>query len=163
MLLTEAKPIAEKLKALLEPYCDNCEIAGSIRRKNEFVGDIELCIVIKPNHYNKLFNYLGLHLLKLNKDFRYMKNGDKYKQFMYEGVKVDLFIAQPDNWGLIFMIRTGSADFSKLMLQRWKYATKGGYSEEGYLYTKDGTKVLTPDEETVFRLCKTRYLEPEKR
>jgi DNA polymerase/3'-5' exonuclease PolX len=39
---------------------------------------------------------------------------------MYAGVRLDLFLAQPDNWGLTLLVRTGSAAFSMALLARWK-------------------------------------------
>lgn len=105
----------------------------------------------------------GIMMLESNPGFKYLKNGDKYKQSIYDGVKVDLFIAQPDNWGSILAIRTGPAELCKLMLQRWKFITKGGYCEGGILYKKDGERITVPDEETFFKLCKTPFTEPEKR
>jgi len=39
-------PIANALVEQLKPFCDKIEICGSIRRKKEMVGDIE--IVCKP-------------------------------------------------------------------------------------------------------------------
>ena len=41
MKLAKAKAIADKYVALLAPFCDRIEIAGSIRREKEEVGDIE--------------------------------------------------------------------------------------------------------------------------
>lgn len=163
MLHTEVMPVAQELLEFVRSYCDKSEIAGSLRRKKEYVNDAELVIQVKPGMYNSLFNKLGMYFLKMNSNFKYIKNGDKYKQFFYKGIKIDLFITQPDNWGLIFMIRTGSADYAKSMLQKWKYVTKGGYSEDGYLYTKDGKKVLTFEEKEVFALCRAKYVEPESR
>lgn len=165
MLYTEAKPIADNLKVLLEPYCERIEIAGSIRREKEIVKDIE--IVLIPKNANKLFNVLGLHLLKLNRDFQYIKNGDKYKQFYYMGIKVDLFVAHPDNWGWILFLRTGSADFGKAFLGKYKTCNKMKYdeksSDDGYLRNKSGSKVITFEEIDVFKLINLPYIEPKNR
>lgn len=161
MLLNDGIKIANELQELIQPYCERVEVAGSVRRRKEFVNDIELVLI--PKNHNKLFNMLGLHMLKLNPAFRYIKNGDKYKQFVFKGWKIDLFITTPEQWGLIFLIRTGPADYGKSMLSRWKYLTKGGYSKEGFLYTAAGEKVPTPEETDVFALCKSKYIEPELR
>lgn len=161
MLLTEAAPIAEKLKTFIAPYCDKCEIAGSIRRKCEFVNDIELVIQPKPNQYNRLFNRLGIHLLQLNRDFRYIKNGERYKQFIFDGTKVDLFIAQPDNWGYLFAIRTGSADYSHNTLATgW---VKKGYKGENGFLTMNGKPVAVREEIDLFNLIGVPYTPPELR
>ncbi|KXK56265.1 MAG: hypothetical protein UZ05_CHB002000278 [Chlorobi bacterium OLB5] len=159
MLITEAKPIADKLKALLEPYCERIEIAGSIRREKEIVKDIE--IVLIPKNANKLFNVLGLHLLKLKRDFQYIKNGDKYKQFYYMGIKVDLFVAHPDNWGYIFAIRTGSAEYSHNVLASG-WVKKGFKGVDGFL-TRKGEIIPVKEEIDLFKIIGEEYISPKER
>jgi DNA polymerase/3'-5' exonuclease PolX len=161
MLLEEAKYTANRLIEFLSPLCTKVEIAGSVRREKENVKDIEICLI--TDNKKKLFNSLGTHLLKVNKEFKPSKWGQKYLQFKYEGKQIDLFIGEPDNWGLLFLVRTGSAQFSTKILAQWKRVSKGGYSQDGYLHTAGGVKVLTPDEETVFRLCELMFVEPKLR
>jgi len=68
--LAQAKEIAQHIKTALSPYCDRIEIAGSIRRKKQKVGDVEIvCIpkketlekMIEPGVFEEpnLFNPLG--------------------------------------------------------------------------------------------------------
>ncbi|RPI19622.1 MAG: hypothetical protein EHM58_01060 [Ignavibacteriae bacterium] len=161
MLLTEAKDTANRLIDFLKPLCTKVEIAGSVRREKENVKDIEICLL--TDNKKKLFNSLGTHLLKVNKEFKPTKWGQKYLQFKYEGKQIDLFIGEPDNWGLLFLVRTGSAQFSTKMLAAWKRVSRGGYSENNYLHKPDGTVILTPDEETVFKLCGMKFVEPKLR
>ncbi len=156
-----AKSIADELVEVLKPYCLKIEIAGSVRRKKEQVKDIEICIV--PENPNKAFNELGKFLLMHNKNFKYNKNGSRYKQFRYRDCQVDLFIAKPDNWGIIFLMRTGSAAFSTHVLATWKKVSGGGESRQGYLYTKNNEIVYTYEETDVFKLCKMDFIEPELR
>ncbi len=156
-----AKSIADELINVLAPFCIKAEIAGSVRRKKEQVKDIEICVV--PQNPNKAFNELGKFLLRQNKDFKYVKNGSRYKQFRYKDCQIDLFIARPDNWGLIFLMRTGSAAFSSHVLATWKRVSGGGESREGYLYDRNNRIVYTFEEKDVFGLCKMHYVEPELR
>lgn len=157
----EAKIIATHLMNILKPYCKRIEIAGSIRREKELVNDIE--IVLIPENANKLFTVLGNELMKANHTLKpeYRKNGNKYKQFMYDGAKVDLFTATEINWGYIFAIRTGSAEFSHNVL-----AT--GWVENGYKgvdgnLTKDGVIVPVREEIDLFDLINVNYTEPKNR
>lgn len=161
MLLSEAQETANRLIDFLKPYCKKIYVAGSVRREKENVKDIEICLI--PSDKKKLFNALGTHLYKLNKEFKPSKWGQKYLQFKYEGKQIDLFIGDENNWGLLYLIRTGSAEFSTKMLAQWKRVTQGGYSENGYLHTADGKLVKTPEEETVFALCKMNFVEPRMR
>lgn len=161
MEYTLAKSIADELLGVLKPYCRKAEIAGSVRRKKPQVKDIEICIV--PENENKAFNELGKYLLSQNKNFKYIKNGNRYKQFKHKGCQIDLFIAKPDNWGIIFLMRTGSAEFSTHVLSTWKKASGGGESRNGYLYNNKNQVVYTYEEEDVFKLCKMEFVEPEMR
>lgn len=75
-------------------------------------------------------------------------------------IKVDIFLATPQNWGAIFLIRTGSADFSQAVVT---HALRVGYKfDEGFL-TCRGHKVETPDEQTVFDRLGLQYIEPQNR
>jgi len=158
---SEAKLIADELISVLEPYCIRIEIAGSVRRKKANVKDIEICLV--PKNKNKLFNILGLFLLKYNKDFKYFKNGERYKQFEFKGINIDMFIGNENNWGLLFAVRTGPAEFSTKILSTWKKVSKGGYSKDGYLHDGEDKMIFTPEETDVFTLCKMEFIEPEFR
>ncbi len=43
--LAEGEAIASALVADLEPYCARIQVAGSIRRRKEMVGDIEIVAI----------------------------------------------------------------------------------------------------------------------
>lgn len=160
MELDKAIALAEEIISVIKPSCNKLEIAGSVRRKKEFVKDIEL-VVTTPN-VKTLKNKLGLFLLKENK-IPFLKAGNKYINFLYKGYKFDLFIADEDNFGLTFLIRTGSAEFSTRMLAHWKKITQGGASVNGYLHDKSSKKYLTPTEESVFELLHLDFVKPEFR
>jgi DNA polymerase/3'-5' exonuclease PolX len=164
MVLSRAEEIAGELIEFIKPYCIRAEVAGSTRRKKETVHDIEIIAI--PSNINTLKNKLGFHLLKLSGSVNgkpFVKAGDKYIQFRYKGEQIDLFLAEEDNWGLIYLMRTGSAGFSSHILATWKRVSRGGYSESGYLHTADGLPVVTKEETDVFNLCRINFVEPELR
>lgn len=156
----EALKIAEKIKAQLAPHCERIEIAGSIRRKKPEVGDIEIVAIPKP--YD-----IGLFESGISPIVNQWKKvkGElpcKYTQrILPEGIKLDLFFAEPDNWGNIFAIRTGSAPYSHLELaSRW--SSMGYKSDGGYLF-KDGERIAVREEEDLFKLLRIPFVEPEQR
>ncbi|MFX0077474.1 MAG: hypothetical protein ACFE96_18680, partial [Candidatus Hermodarchaeota archaeon] len=126
MDLEFAKNQAERIVSLLKPGCQKIKIAGSIRRKKSLVGDIEIVLIPKIEKRSSLsglrqfLNYPTsddvnlleerLKLIKTQENFHLGKDGPKYKELIYLNFKVDLFIADETNFGLIFMIRTGSAE-----------------------------------------------------
>lgn len=106
--IDQARKYAHRFLKLIEPYVLKAEIAGSIRREQKMVSDVE--IVCLENPKNPLSNLFV-------KGFKGMvKNGPRYKQFKYPEISVDLFIPIPNDYGRIFAIRTGNAVFSRIKL-----------------------------------------------
>ena len=155
MELNKAKQIALQQIRILRPFCLEIYIAGSIRREKPEVKDIELVAVpLKTWSLESHFK---------NSNYYLNKNGTKYKQYVTEGINVDLFICNRDNFGLIYLIRTGSADFSKRMLARWKQVSGGGYSKDGYLHNRYELKIATFTEQEVFKCLEMDFIEPKDR
>jgi hypothetical protein len=77
-------------------------------------------------------------------------------------LQLDLFVAQPDNWGLTLLVRMGSAAFGPALLARWKRRQGLGHDQpgtvDGRLVTRDGRVVPTPEEEKVSMLSRTDHL-----
>ena len=160
MELYKALQIAEKVKAQLAPHCERIEIAGSIRRKKPDVGDIEIVAIPKP--YD-----IGLFesgIATIVKQWEKVK-GElpcKYTQrILPEGIKLDLFFAEHDNWGNILAIRTGSAEYSHRTLA-YEWVSQGYKSEGGYLF-RYGERIAVREEEDLFKLLGMSFVEPEQR
>src|ERR1044072_2895623 len=143
-----ALQIAEHVLSLLRPHGERAEIAGSIRRKKSEVKDIEIVAIPKP--YDTGLFSSGIAIVV--NDWQKVK-GElpcKYTQrILPEGIKLDLFFAEPGNWGLIFAMRTGSADYSHQVLATG-WVANGYHSIEGYLHYR-GNKIETPEETDLFR------------
>ncbi len=154
MEFKEAYKIAERVKKQLEPYCDRISIAGSLRREKAEVKDIE--IVAIPNDRFQL----GLIVNKWMK-VRGEVSGKYTQRILPDGIKLDLFFATKKNWGLIFAIRTGSAEYShKVLGIGW---VKAGYkSKEGTLH-KDNKPIEVREEIDLFNLIGVEYAEPKQR
>lgn len=160
MKYVDALAIAEKYKALLAPHCDRIEIAGSIRRKKPEVKDIEIVAIPKSYEVGLFESGIATVINRLEK-----VRGElpcKYTQrILPEGIALDLFFAEPGNWGLIYAIRTGSADFSHHVLASG-WVRKGYTSSGGYL-TANGRAVEVPEEVDLFRRIGLDFVEPEHR
>ena len=80
---------------------------------------------------------------------------------MPDGIKLDLFFAERGNWGLIYAIRTGSAEYShKVLATEW---VKRGYKSEGGYLLYNGRKILVLEEEDLFKRIGVPFVEPEFR
>ena len=152
--------IAEQTRDILKPYCERIEIAGSIRRKKSEVKDIEIVAIPKPYNTGLFENGIATIVNRWPK-----VKGElpcKYTQrILPEGIKLDLFFAEFENWGLIFAIRTGSAEYShKILATGW---VKAGYiSKKGYLYTNN-KKIIVSEERYLFQIIGVPYIEPQYR
>jgi len=169
--------LADTLLNRLAPACTRIEEAGSLRRKQTEIGDIELIAVPlpvldlfgQPTEITQvdllLMEWLGLGKIAIN------KSGNKYQQFVVttthgHPVQVDLFL-QPDpaTWGVNMMIRTGPANFSRKMVTPKRL---GGWMPDAYT-VRDARIWLwseaqeTPEEEDVFKLYGLDWIAPEYR
>lgn len=178
----EAFTLASEVKEILASYCERIEIAGSVRRKKrEGIKDIE--IVCQPKFEDISTNLTG-EPMKINsldeaiKGFLRITNfnfllgepdkagktapyGPKYYRLKYRGEKLDLFaVLPPAQFGTVFLIRTGDADFSHAFVTRlWQFGLR---SVDGHIVRGKET-VPTPEESDAFKLCHMEYVEPENR
>lgn len=113
---------------IIQPFCQRVKIAGSIRRQKPLVGDIEIvALPIVRTEYN-LFGEPGPPQSVLDDQNwaalgRVIKNGSRFKQIVFSnGLTLDLFIVMPPaQWGVIYAIRTGPADFSRWIVTPRKH------------------------------------------
>lgn len=77
-------------------------------------------------------------------------------------IKLDLFLCRPENWGVIYCIRTGSADFSRALVtyarDKTPYRVEGGY-----LVETSGVAVNCPEEAHLFACLQIEPVEPHLR
>lgn len=185
--LEEAKRVAELIAGEIDPYCEKVDIAGSIRRQEPFVGDIEIVCQPKVQRIKDLFgnesdDYIvsfaniqrdlgALGLQKMKGKTRYQQWVVPYRVSGWENQEINLdlfFVHTPADWGVIFLIRTGPYQFSKKMVSA---VTHGGYLprghriEEGRIingYTQEKAAEINTEHD-YFRFCGLDFIPPEKR
>ena len=156
----KALKIAEKVKAELSPYCERIEIAGSIRRKKAECGDIEIVAIPKPYDVGLFASGIALVIEQWEKVKGTLPC--KYTQrILPEGIKLDLFFATVSNWGLIYAIRTGSADYShKVLANGW---VKNGFHSKDGMLNRNGKEIAVLEERDLFARAGVKYIDPEFR
>jgi DNA polymerase/3'-5' exonuclease PolX len=159
MELKRARTIAKRLVDRLLPYCERIEIAGSIRREKAEVGDIE--IVAIPSEFADAM------LPELLPGAKFIKDGTRYKQIaLPEGIDLDLFLVRPPaQWGVIFLLRTGPAEFSHKVVTKKRM---GGLLPSdcqvanGRVW-RNGKLIPMPEEEDFLKLLGLPGLAPKER
>lgn len=170
MSLSFARGLARRMVELLAPACERIEIAGSIRRCKPEVSDIEIVLIPKPVQDlfgDPVFGAARIEAALLEAGFALSKNGELYKQAHLPGgtVHFDIFLTTPQKWGMIYVIRTGSADFT-----RWLVTSKqqGGAlpsnmkASDGRIWYGDAP-MDTQEETDVFQALGLDWIEPEQR
>ncbi len=145
------------------------EIAGSVRRRRPDVGDVEVVAQAtsncRPESVRTVLERLHVRRGEPNKRGAAAPWGERYYRGLAsvsEGIEVgvDLFVVLPPaEWGVVFAIRTGSAEFSQACvtrLHRW-----GLKSDQGrILKVETGETLPCPRESLFFRHARLPWIPP---
>ena len=84
--------------------------------------------------------------------------GKLTRRMLPGGMKLDLFIATPENWGWSLCLYTGSKEFNQHVLLRAMH--QRGYTSDGRTLRYLGKVLPTPEETDVFRVLGVPWVEP---
>jgi DNA polymerase (family 10) len=156
--LAEAVKVSQQLFAIVSKTLNPSEVVGSIRRKRPIVHDIDILGVGNLDD--------AVRALRKSYKVTLKENGKKVKKFYVNttigNFQVDLYATSKETFGLMKIIRTGSADHNVWLNN---YARKNGFRikySEGLL--KSGKAVAGETEEGVFEalgLCVPKAEERE--
>jgi len=174
--LLEAQTIAAKVLHHIFPALDRGEIAGSIRRGKPVVGDIEIVAISSSrDSLVKLLSDVGQHIKPgvpgvvpwdPKSDAKY------FRVRLTEGMNLDLFMASPENWGGLFLMRTGSGagpdgnsfnGFTPGIFSRWKKMSGGGRMSGCMPTMPTGEQLEVPEEQDFFDLLEMDFVPPTER
>lgn len=168
------QPILEHLTSLCYP--GKCLFAGSLRRQEDHVGDVE--IIAQPILSNDLFgeplSYSAaienaLQQLRQSKQVsKPLLNGPRYKKFFLgnKAIVLDLFIILPSRtWGILLAIRTGPEKFSRQLVTPRRqngFLPSSCIVRNGQLW-KHNKLIPTPTEQAFFAAIELQWIEPHER
>lgn len=180
--LAVAERLANKIVAEISPFCERCEVAGSIRRHKPEVKDIEVVAIPRWEERPDPGDLFQTAMLRVNllcenlsqrQHVQWIKPGTSviepwplkpegkyWRGLLSNGIKLDLFIALPENYGLIKLIRTGSDKFNVGVFAhagRVEIGVANGFLWHG------SQPIPTPEEDDVFRVLGLEYVEPKDR
>ena len=155
--LTEAAKLSKKVLSIVSKTLNPCEIVGSIRRKRPICHDVDVLGV------GDLYD--AIRELRKNFSVTIKEKGPKVTKLYINAdignVQVDLYATTAETFGLMKIIRTGSADHN-IWLNN--YARKNGFRikySEGLL--KEGKPVAGETEKSVFDALGLETPKPEER
>lgn len=189
--LVRAKSLAARVVALIGPYCERIDIAGSVRREVATIHDIDIVCQSRPARpvfgdlaslQPALYGFIEhLPLEPCHPDWlaqctcRSNKAGagKRWRRLVIGGLHVDLWIVRPPaQYGTILFLRTGPERFTHTAVSA---RSVGGWRprnikfEGGAIRCRRDAKldtwdvVSTPDEQDVFRVLGQPFVAPASR
>ena len=170
--LDRARETADGIVRLLSPACERIAVAGSVRRGEPEVGDIELVAIPKEVREPDLFGNAARPRSLLDEalagtGWKTAKNGPRFKQFLLPGnLSLDLFVVLPPaQWGVILAIRTGPREFSRWAVTRHERGgpLPPGCRVQGGAVRCSGVLQETPEEVDFLNLLGIGWVDPAER
>ncbi len=163
MELEVGREIASKAIECLKPFCERIEVAGSIRRKCQFVHDVDL-ICLPSNQGQFLVALQSLGSIKIG--------GQKLIRVdMPTGVSLDVYVATPTTWATLLLIRTGSKQHNKRLCILARQKGMKLHADGSGLFRLEGmncegadeVRVAGDTEASIFEALGLPYKSPEDR
>jgi DNA polymerase (family 10) len=159
VLLSRAQPIAEQVVDALRavPGADRVEVAGSLRRLADSVKDVD--VIATAADPKALVKALIEHPVVESVDSSGEAGG---RITTYSGMKVDLKVVEPDQFGNVLQHFTGSKEHNVALRES---AVKRGLhvSEYGILDDATGETLRCATEEQVYERLGMEWIPPELR
>jgi DNA polymerase/3'-5' exonuclease PolX len=177
--LSHAIRDAELFRGMFDGCYESWTIAGSARRMQPYVGDIEHVVIPRfkdvatasdlfatPIRTNLLWHRIDRLVLDrtLNKHmygtagYRW---GEKYRGVDFNGFNNEIFCADRDNLGSVLGIRTGPPEFSKSLVVA--LIGEGRRNKDGYVWRCNPCVEDAPDKHRNCRNCQGTFLVPVER
>lgn len=154
MILERAQKIAEAVVKRLTPYCKKIEVVGSIRRRKPWVKDIDL-VLIPSDLWNLQHEVLGLGQTRAA--------GKKLMRVMAGDTQIDIYIAEPETWATLLLVRTGSTENNIRLCSRAKEMGWHLHADGAGLFNEKGERIAGDSEISIYNALGLAYREPWER
>jgi DNA polymerase (family 10) len=159
-LMSEALAAAEAICTRMRgvPGVVRCDYAGSLRRRAETVGDLDILVAADAKDAVQIMTAFAT----APKVAEVLGRGDTKTSVVLEGgMQADLRVVAPDSWGAALQYFTGSKDHNVAM-RTIAVKKKLKVSEYG-VFDASGAKVAGEDEEGVYAAIGLGWMDPELR
>ncbi|HQR02186.1 MAG TPA: nucleotidyltransferase domain-containing protein, partial [Ferruginibacter sp.] len=159
--LAEASRIARAVLREINkiPHVQKASIAGSIRRKKETIGDIDIIVLAaKKNHRAIIRHFISLpgiaHVIAAG--------ATKASVQLQRGIQADIRVVEKTQYGSALFYFTGSREHN---IRLRTIARKHGWrmNEYGVFDTRTGKRLAGDTEESIYQLFGLSYIPPEQR
>lgn len=171
MELEKALIYTQNYYELTKPYFKKFDITGSLRRQAEDINTLEYIVI--PNSY-EFDDYLNN---QKKKGLLYILNRKWNTRDIIidkERMKLTFYLANTDNFGLIQFMTTGTKEYARETLKEWMKWSGGfygnnnllnswSYTNNPYLWNNDNKRISVPDEETLYRIFRKKWIRPDLR
>lgn len=148
MNLIRAEAIAKGLIKQLEPFCEKIGVVGNIRRKKQYVNDIDILLAPKGE---MLFDLMGKIVALGSEDG--MKIASKKTILLkdeVEEIKAELWFTTPERWPVMLLVRTGGTKSNKKIAKlcenkKWHLSVS-----DGAIFDENGKKLPIKEEHDIF-------------
>ena len=159
MPLWKALPLSREIVEYLKKNCrsiQKIEVAGSIRRRKETIGDIDILVISdKPDEVMSVFT-------KMPNVFRVENKGEtKSSVNLEEGLDCDVRVLKHESFGAALNYFTGSKEHN-IHLRQIAITKNWKLSEYG-LFDKSGKQIAGKTEDELYKRLGMPYIEPEMR
>ena len=158
-LLGDILPVAETIKKRLAalPGTQEISLAGSIRRRKETIGDVD--IIATSEEPEKIISEF---CLQPDIDRILGKGPTKCSIVLSSGMQVDLRVVDKDQYWTALVYFTGSKTHN-IALRRRALERNWKLNEYGITNLADGMMLAGQTEQDLYRLLDLQYIEPELR
>ncbi|MGW1198471.1 DNA polymerase/3'-5' exonuclease PolX [Streptomyces sp. NPDC002536] len=159
ILISAATDVADQVVADLSQVegCEGCAYAGSLRRMQETIGDIDVLVAAEASGpFMEAFSSLPYAA-------EVIAGGRKKTSIRTtKGLQVDLRVLPPESWGAGLLYFTGSKAHN---IRIRELAVRDGLklSEYGLFRTEDGVKVVSETEEEIYARLGLPWIPPTLR
>ena len=160
--LDVAKGIAEDFLQKTKDLCKRIEIAGSIRRIEPVVHDIDFAVIPSDDDFSAWKEKVKLRVESIGG--KVISFGETISDFLYKGVQVNFFLCPgEESWGITLMWATGPKGHTIGM--NIKAKNKGLLVNSKGVFTRDNppTMIPVPTEYDVGKVLGWKYKPPESR
>lgn len=154
-LLGYVLPEAKEIVGILEKKADKIELAGSLRRMKETIGDVDILVV--TNKSSKIMDYFT----NMDRVEKVIAKGDTKSTIrLYGGIQVDLRIVEEESFGSALQYFTGSKDHN---VKLRKIAQKKDFKLNEYGLFKKDDRIAGKTEKSVYSKLGLDWIPPELR